>query len=1116
MLQQQHSKQRQIALVLALLFLWSDLLLGGSFFLLLPSAHASIIHATIGGVTGIFGLGSHQGNGGSGDDDDNNNKKKDPQFPPPPPPKQSTNQQSQTPPPPASAHHDQPSSDKNDQGEEVDVYPPPPPPGTEGWYEHPYENEAAMQQQQSWMNASPSWNNNNNNNMRRGQHQHQHPQQQHQQQAVGYDYAYAAEQDNHFRRMQRDLEASLQRQHELALQLQNATAALVGMQQREELHVRQLDVLTERVMDVEAQAAKEHNELLEYQANCSALDLEIVELHGQVEEWNNKCHEAVEKLSKQKTEQTKLEKKWQKAKREAEHLATLVERHRLEELRESYQQRKSLSSAAASGGTGGGGLLGWILGRSATLRDEEELEKLRDLAKSTLLTALRTERKNVEELETAVSVLEQNNSIIALQVQSRDEVIEELNERVAVFEEDKLVLKAALKQLQKEMADEAPKTQKLIQDLEEAHAENERLEQEMEQLMETQRQQVEALEQSIAQKEQLILESEANVTMIGEYVDKLEERLADFALARRDIEKREERCREMERNRAQVEQECASLREQVQRYETEHEELKSLLQELVQERTKLQHELSQSVTDQQEAGHELERLRDSLNALEQETTQLRQQQLEQSAGQEEDWKARVQQYEARITTLTEEHQTLEQSVANYQTELATLEQNYHAMVATRQELERELEEAQTTKTTLEARLHQVSEAQEMAQARWQQESELYQSRLAEVQAHAETLRHEQQIALEAQLQEQRLELERELVQEKERVQALLLEREQHEEQRRTAATSASEQTAISGDDEEDEDDYTNGQAGDSLEANPLLSADGATTQPPQPSLTDHDAMAHGNDGGTFNGPGQLTSGGVVDAYDNESSVQAPPLLPEESHSGTEWEEEGFVAQPWVTSDPSKTEPSLPFAGNEESANDNDSDAAALSSENATRPTKDDAPLRNATDSGIPNRRVANDQNVARKPSSEKKTSVTRSLRKLFARTTGLHGFFSKKYKRPLSQEQQQQQEKTPPPTAFVNNVTKTQRIPPRDPPGALPGNRQSRPGTSNNKNNNMPPSDRLNNQPGNHAVPSPRGNEMGRPPRTRDDRSGMPFQRNGGSSPPFVRSQPPTQSTREP
>jgi hypothetical protein len=87
-----------------------------------------------------------------------------------------------------------------------------------------------------------------------------------------------------------------------------------------------------------------------------------------------------------------------------------------------------------------------------------------------LLTALQSERNNVEELENALELEKQNNTAIAEMVASRDSLIDELNDRVAVFEEDKVVLKAALRQLQKEMKEEAPKTQKIVSELKSANA----------------------------------------------------------------------------------------------------------------------------------------------------------------------------------------------------------------------------------------------------------------------------------------------------------------------------------------------------------------------------------------------------------------------------------------------------------------------------------------------------------------------------------------------------------------------------------------------------------------------------------------------------------------------
>jgi len=94
-----------------------------------------------------------------------------------------------------------------------------------------------------------------------------------------------------------------------------------------------------------------------------------------------------------------------------------------------------------------GGLISWLFGliwsETNTSGDEdsdEDLERLQEQAKSTLLSALQLERDNVDELEVALSTAQQNNSAIAEMVESRDSLIDELNDRVAVFEEDKVVL----------------------------------------------------------------------------------------------------------------------------------------------------------------------------------------------------------------------------------------------------------------------------------------------------------------------------------------------------------------------------------------------------------------------------------------------------------------------------------------------------------------------------------------------------------------------------------------------------------------------------------------------------------------------------------------------------
>ena len=602
-----------------------------------------------------------------------------------------------------------------------------------------------------------------------------------------------------FQMLQMDLEAAIRREQDLLAQLHNMTSAMMGMEQREELHLRQLDVLTERVMDVEALAAEEHNQLLEYQANCSLMDMEIAKLNGEVEDWKERCLEADEVNKKKSAEYSKLLKQLERAKRESEQLATRVEQHRLDEIRATYNQRKKASRPF--------GLLGWMLGMHK--RDDDELEDLREAAKSTLIHALQDERNNVEELEAAVNALEQNNSVIALQIQSRDELIDELNERVAVFEEDKVVLKAALQQLRKDMLEEAPKTQKLIEDLSEAHDEIERLQAEVASMIDKHTQQVSSLESFISDKENQIAETQANVTMIGEYVNKLEERLADFAVARRDIDRREQKCIEMEKESQRIDEECTSLREKIASGEKEQEQLKTLMQEMVSDRSSLQDRIDQLTAEKEQAGNEIGRLMSSADSLrgeveglrqqleqnqrqlgqsqrhiQQQSQQLQQQQQvlqQQGAFPGQDIPARFHEYENQVAGLLQENEQMKQDFSNDQKVISDLRHELDSMTASRQELENLLREAQTTTQDLEGKLAEAIVVQESAQEKLREETLRHKEHLAEAKAKAESLLKEQSATLEASLSKDISNLETLLSQARNETEnALKQEREKYE------------------------------------------------------------------------------------------------------------------------------------------------------------------------------------------------------------------------------------------------------------------------------------------------------------------------------------------------
>ena len=254
--------------------------------------------------------------------------------------------------------------------------------------------------------------------------------------------------------LQEELTDSLNREASLVAQLDNLTASAGAMEQREELHKHQLDVLTERVVDGEASAAEERNLLVEYKANCTALGRTILEMQGDMEEWQERCNEWAKKYEEDNEKLSELKQAVKRKQSEAEDLAIAMEDLRMtEQRRKQYTTKKGTKSS--------GGLFSWMLslfGFGGSKKSHKFDDDIRDdafeMAKSTLLRALQAERNTVHELESAVASLQQNNSAISEMVESRDNIIDELNNRIAVFEEDKVVLKAALRQLQKEMKEE--------------------------------------------------------------------------------------------------------------------------------------------------------------------------------------------------------------------------------------------------------------------------------------------------------------------------------------------------------------------------------------------------------------------------------------------------------------------------------------------------------------------------------------------------------------------------------------------------------------------------------------------------------------------------------------
>ena len=175
------------------------------------------------------------------------------------------------------------------------------------------------------------------------------------------------------------------------------------------------------------------------------------------------------------------------------------------------------------------------------------------------------------------------------------------------------------------------------------------------------------------QKQNAINETESNLTVIGTYVDKLEERLATFAISRRDIEIREKKCKEIEERAVQAERERDEMRKKVEDFIVEREDIKKLMEALVKERSALQQDKVE-LTRERDALFDAESsLRDSIASLEQDVENL------DSAAAE--WRAKVVELELELEVETDRARDAQKQ--------------YDELLAATLEKEREAEELRT-------------------------------------------------------------------------------------------------------------------------------------------------------------------------------------------------------------------------------------------------------------------------------------------------------------------------------------------------------------------------------------------------------------------------------------
>ena len=154
--------------------------------------------------------------------------------------------------------------------------------------------------------------------------------------------------------IQEELDMSLAREHDLLLQVNNLTEMATNYRQREEIHMRQLDVLTERVMEVESQAAGDRNLLLEYEANCTALGMTIATLQDELEEWQKRCADLKDQREQDEELVSEMKQTIKEKSSEAEELAIAIENLRL------VERVKGASNSRRKQGKRG--FFSWVLG----------------------------------------------------------------------------------------------------------------------------------------------------------------------------------------------------------------------------------------------------------------------------------------------------------------------------------------------------------------------------------------------------------------------------------------------------------------------------------------------------------------------------------------------------------------------------------------------------------------------------------------------------------------------------------------------------------------------------------------------------------------------------------
>jgi len=123
------------------------------------------------------------------------------------------------------------------------------------------------------------------------------------------------------------------------------------------------------------------------------------------------------------------------------------------------------------------------------------------------------------------------------------------------------------------------------------------------------------MEKQLQEKQKQINETDSKMSMISVYVDQLEERLASFAVARRDITVREKECDKLVNRSVVMEEELRSVKVEVENMKVEKIEMKNLIDLLIQERMELQEERKKLSNEKEKLIFESKALREELDIL---------------------------------------------------------------------------------------------------------------------------------------------------------------------------------------------------------------------------------------------------------------------------------------------------------------------------------------------------------------------------------------------------------------------------------------------------------------------------------------------------------------------